>query len=107
MVQLIGKETLGFGWKDVGLHLIFSGGAMAMFLLNILTVIIQRDGSWPSEAFLECIQDQVESFTLRVSQKMISCENFRNLILDKKEKVKEKKHQKWRWPQLQSSPSKL
>ena len=55
------------------------GGAMAMFLSGIPVVIIMRVGRWSSDAFLEYIRDQVESFTAEVSKKMITCQEFVNL----------------------------
>ena len=79
VVSLIGEHILGFSEKDIGLHSIRSGGAMAMFLSGISTIIIQRVGRWSSEAFLEYIREQVESFTFGVSQKMLNFEHFHNL----------------------------
>ena len=38
-----------------------------------------RVGRWSSEAFLEYIREQVDSFTLGVSQKMLQFENFHHL----------------------------
>lgn len=69
IVNLMGEENLGFKESDIGLHSIRSGGAMAMFLSGISTIIIRRVGRWSSEAFLEYIREQVESFTYGVSQK--------------------------------------
>ena len=77
--QLLGEEILGFTVDDMGLHSIRSGGAMAMFLSGVPVVIIMRVGRWSSDAFLEYIRDQVESFTADVSKKMIKCEEFVNL----------------------------
>jgi hypothetical protein len=77
--DLIGDSALGFTKDAVGLHSIRSGGAMAMFMSGISTVIIQRIGRWSSEAFLEYIRDQIESFTLGVSQKMIEVSDFHHL----------------------------
>ena len=51
VVELLGKETLGFTKDDVGLHSIRSGGAMAMFLSGVSTIIMQRVGRWESDAF--------------------------------------------------------
>ena len=42
-------------------------------------MIIMHIGRWNSEAFLEYIRKQVESFTLGISGKMIKYENFHNL----------------------------
>ena len=49
---------------------------MAMFLAGISTVILRRIGRWSSEAFLEYIREQVESFTYGVAQRMLSYEHF-------------------------------
>ena len=79
IVNIIGEATLGFTESDIGLHSIRSGGAMAMFLSGISTIIIQRVGRWSSEAFLEYIREQVENFTHGVSQKMLNFEHFQTL----------------------------
>ena len=79
VVELIGQNTLGFTKEDVGLHSIRSGGAMAMFLSGVSTIIIQRVGRWESEAFMEYIREQVESFTAGISTKMIQNESFYHL----------------------------
>ena len=79
IVELIGKERLGFDKNDIGLHSIRAGGAMAMFLSGTSVIIIQRVGRWSSEAFLEYIREQVESFTLDVSKNMLKYEEFLNL----------------------------
>ena len=68
IVSLLGEEELGFTKDDIGLHSIRSDGAMAMFLSGTSVIIIQRVGRWSSEAFLEYIREQVESFTLDVSK---------------------------------------
>ena len=79
IVDLIGFEELGFHKHEIGLHSIRSGGAMAMFLSGTAVIIIMRIGRWSSEAFLEYIREQVESFTLGVSQRMLQYETFFNL----------------------------
>jgi hypothetical protein len=76
LVDLIGPEELGFTKDDIGLHSIRSGGAMAMFLSGTAVIIIMRIGRWSSEAFLEYIREQVESFTAGVSQRMLEYEDF-------------------------------
>ena len=69
-----------FGNLDnVGLHLIKLGGAIAMFLSGVSEIIIMRVGRWSSEAFLEYIREQVDSFTLGVSQEMLQYEKFHHL----------------------------
>ena len=79
IVDIIGEDELGFGKDDIGLHSIRSGGAMAMFLSGISTIVIQRIGRWSSEAFLEYIREQVEDFTAGVAQRMLEYESFSNL----------------------------
>ena len=79
VVDLIGPTELGFTKAEIGLHSIRSGGAMAMFLSGTAVIIIMRIGRWSSEAFLEYIREQVESFTSGVSQRMLAYESFFNL----------------------------
>ena len=79
IVDIIGENTLGFTKEDVGLHSIRSGGAMAMFLSGVSTIIIQRVGRWESDAFMEYIREEVESFTTGVSTKMIQNELFSHI----------------------------
>ena len=79
IVENIGKPKLGFGKDDIGMHSLRSGGAMAMLLLGVSTIVIMRIGRWSSEAFLEYIREQVESFTFGVSRKMIKFEHFHTL----------------------------
>ena len=47
-----------------------------MFLSGTAVIIIMRIGRWSSEAFLEYIREQVESFTVGVSQRMLRYEAF-------------------------------
>jgi hypothetical protein len=79
VADVIGEKILGFQKEDIDLHPIRSGGAMAMFLSGVSVIVIQRVGRWSSEAFLEYIRDQVESFTLGVSRKMLDFEEFFSL----------------------------
>ena len=79
VVEIIGKPKLGFGKDDIGMHSIRSGGAMAMFLSGVPTIVIMRIGRWSSEAFLEYIREQVEKFTFGVSRKMIKFEHFHTI----------------------------
>ena len=52
---------------------------MAMFLSKAATIIIMRVGRWSSEAFLEYIREQVQDFTVGISENMIKCESFFNM----------------------------
>ena len=82
IVDLIGAEILGFTSIDIGLHSIRSGGAMAMFLSKTSTIIMMRVGRWSSDAFLEYIREQVENFTVDVSENMLKFETFVNISSD-------------------------
>ena len=53
---------------------------MAMYLSGISTIIIKRVGQqWCSDAFLEYIREQVESFTFGVLQRMLAFEYFHTI----------------------------
>jgi hypothetical protein len=79
IVALIGEQVLGFTADDIGLHSLRSGGAMAMFLSKTSTIIMMRVGRWSSEAFLEYIREQVQDFTVGISENMIQYESFFNM----------------------------
>ena len=80
IVEIMGEHILGFTKEDdVGLHSIRSGGAMAMYLSGVSTIVITRVGRWSSEAFLEYIREQVEHFTFGVSKKMLRLEHFHTI----------------------------
>ena len=79
IITLIGEDTLGFTAEDAGLHSIRSGGAMAMFLSKTPVIIMMRVGRWSSEAFLEYIREQVQDFTVGISENMIQFESFFNM----------------------------
>ena len=57
---------------------------MAMFLTGKSVIIIMKVVRWSSEAFLEYIREQVETFTLGVSQGMLKFEEFFNLNSERK-----------------------
>ena len=80
IIRIIGEDVLGFKDTDIGLHSLRSGGAMAMFLSGVSTIIIKRIGRWLSDAFLEYIREQVESFTFGVlAQRMLDFEHFHTI----------------------------
>ena len=72
-------SLLDFNDMDIGLHSLRSGGAMAIFLSGVSTIIIKRIGRWSSDAFLEYIREQVESFTFGVAQRMLDFEHFHTI----------------------------
>ena len=67
---------ISFNKDDIELHSIRTGGVMVMLSSEISVIIIIRVGS---EAFLEYIKEQVESFIFCVSQGMLQFEEFFNL----------------------------
>jgi hypothetical protein len=80
IVRIIGEDVLGFNDMEIGLHSLRSVGAMAMFLSGVSTIIIKRIGRWLSDAFLEYIREQVESFTFGVlAQRMLDFEHFHTI----------------------------
>jgi hypothetical protein len=76
VVDVLGEVKLGFSKDNIGLHSIHSGRAMAMFLSGTSVIIIMHVGCWSSEAFLEYIRNQVETFTKGVSNRMLEVEDF-------------------------------
>ena len=71
-VSIIGKDELGFGPEEVGLHSLRSGAAMSMYLQGIPVYVIMLLGRWSSDAFLRYIRRNVQEFSKGVSQKMIA-----------------------------------
>jgi len=72
----IGRDVLGFGPTDIGLHSLRSGAAMAMYLMAVPVFTIMLIGRWSSDAFLRYIRRQVKEFSTGVSTKMIAHEAF-------------------------------
>jgi hypothetical protein len=69
-IQAIGKDVLHIKKEEISTHLIRSGTAMAMFLGNCSVCLIMMIGCWSSNAFLRCIQKQVEQFSHIFSKRM-------------------------------------
>jgi hypothetical protein len=55
---------------EIGMHLIRSGAAMAMFLSDCLVCQIMMIGRWSRDEFLRYIRKQVEQFSYNVSKRM-------------------------------------
>jgi hypothetical protein len=75
----IGEVKLGIKKKDVGMHLIRSGAAMATYLGECPVFMIMLIGCWSSNAFLRYIRKQVMEFSKNVTKRMLSCQNFRHI----------------------------
>jgi hypothetical protein len=78
-VGAIGEVKLGIKNKDVGMHLIRSGTAMAMYLGECPIFMIMLIGRWSSDAFLRYIRKQVMEFRQNVAKRLLLCQNFRHI----------------------------
>lgn len=76
IVREVGQATLGFLPKDVGVHSIRSGGAMAMYLAHTPVYTIRLTGRWSSDAFLLYIRKQVQEFSVGISEGMAQHDQF-------------------------------
>ena len=103
VVDLMGEAPLGFSKDNVGLHLIRVGGAMAMFLSGVATIIIQCVRRWESLAFLEYICKQVETFTLGVLKRMLKYKEFHHL---NEEEYESHKDSPWEPSQIEDGDGK-
>ena len=65
--------------KKISDYIPYVQGTMATFLLGISEIIIQQVGCWSSFAFLGYIREQVDSFSIGVSQQMLLDENVYHL----------------------------
>ncbi len=74
-----GSARLSFEPHEVGTHLLRSGAAMEMYLGEIPIYTIMLIGRWSSDAFLRCIQKQVEQFSRNVAKKMLIFWSFRHI----------------------------
>ena len=85
VVHLLGEVELRFGKEDIGLQSIRSGGAMTMFLSDVSEIIIKQVGQWKSDAFLEYIRKQADSFIIGVSQEILENKNFTTSMINREE----------------------
>ena len=74
VLQLL--PLVGFNIVDMGLHSIWSGAAMSMYLNQIPIFTIMLIGQWSSNAFLRYIRKQVQEFSKGVSRAMITMDDF-------------------------------
>ena len=66
----VGATRLGFASEDVGTHSLHSGRAMAMHLAEVPDQTLVAIVRWRSLDFMVYIQQQISSFSTRVSVKM-------------------------------------
>ena len=78
-VTAIGESKLGFEAREIGTHSIRSGADMAMYLGECPVYTIMMIRRWSSDAFLQCIQKQVEQFSHNVSQQMLKFQFHRHI----------------------------
>ena len=65
-----GLQAHGYSPSNVSSHSLRAGGAMAMKLNGIDTIVIQKQGRWTSNTFLQYIHEQIGAFTAGVASKM-------------------------------------
>jgi hypothetical protein len=75
----IGEVKLGIKKEDIGMLLMRSGAAMAMYLRECPVFMIMLIGCWSSDAFLRYIRKQVMESSQNVAKRMLSCQNFRHV----------------------------
>ncbi len=75
-VTNMGESLLGFTAKEIGVHSIRSGGAMALCLGGADQFKIQILGRWKSDSFMRYIRKQVEQFSAGLSNLMLQNEDF-------------------------------
>ena len=78
-VDHIGKDTLGFGSKEVGTHFNRSSFAMKLHLQGISSEKIMLQGQWRSTAFLMYLRVKVTKFSDGLSNKMVQNRHFYNI----------------------------
>ena len=75
-VDLIGEESLGFGKDDVGIHSIRSSFAMFLTLNGTYPEIVQLQGRWKSQSFMDYIRPQISDFSRGLSTIMMHGTDF-------------------------------
>ncbi len=60
----------------MGTHSIISGSAMAMYLGGVPVFAIMMIGRWASNSFMKYIRMQIKEFTLDVSKRMLTMQEF-------------------------------
>ena len=71
VVDILGKDVLGYESSDIGTHSLRSGCAMALHLAGVPVYMIMLIGRWSSDAFLRYIRRQVREFSAGVSKRMV------------------------------------
>ena len=75
-VALIREDMLEFKPSDIGIHSIRSSFAMFLILNGINPKIVQIQGRWKSDAFMEYIRPQVTAFSHDLSYIMMQGNNI-------------------------------
>jgi len=60
----------GIDPRDIGVHSLRAGGAMALKMMGVSDTIIKKQGRWTSMTFLEYIHNQLAIFAKDLSRKM-------------------------------------
>ena len=77
-VKAYGESALRIDAREVGTHSIRSGSAMAMYLGGVPVFAIMMIGRWASDSFMKYIRTQIKEFTLDVSKRMLTMQEFRH-----------------------------
>ncbi len=77
-VKAYGESALHIDAREVGTHSIRSGSAMAMYLGGVPVFAIMMIGRWASDSFMKYMRTQIEEFTLDISTRMLTMQEFRH-----------------------------
>jgi len=69
-IKILGTDDDSFNIAQVGLHSLWAGEAMALYITKHSTIKIQCAGRWTSTTFMECIYGQLDIISKCLSQLM-------------------------------------
>ena len=69
-VKKLRLHERGIDPRDIGVHSLRAGGAMALKMMGVSDTIIKKQGRWTSMTFLEYIHNQLAYFAKDLSSKM-------------------------------------
>ena len=78
-IVTLGLGRFGFTRANVSSHSLRAGGAMAMKLNGVDSIIIKKHGRWSSNTFLDYIHEQIGAFTTGVAARMSTYIPFYNM----------------------------
>ena len=75
----MGLTNRGFPLSRLSLHSLRAGGAVALKLGGMDTIMLKKYERWSSDTFLTYIHEQISSLGHGVSKKMATLHNFYNV----------------------------